>query len=59
MFYLGILKERGKRVEKENCLSYAIDRVMTNDDDKKEFVDWFYSGNWIKTEKGDEENETI
>lgn len=55
MYYIGICKERGIRVKDEFCLAYAVDRVLTNINDQKEFIEWFYSGNWIKIEKGDEE----
>lgn len=54
MYYIGICKERGIRVKDEFCLAYAVDRVLTNKNDQKEFIEWFYSGNWIKIKKGDE-----
>lgn len=57
MYYVGICKERGICVKDEFCLSYAVDRVLTAEAEQKEFIEWFYSGNWIKIENGDEKNE--
>lgn len=57
MYYIGICKERNILIKGEFCLAYAVDRVLTNPDDQKEFIEWFYSGNWIKIEKGDDKNE--
>lgn len=54
MYYMGIRKERGIYVKDEFCLAYAIDRVLTNAEEQKEFIEWYYSGNWIKIEKGDD-----
>lgn len=57
MYYIGISKERGILIKEEFCLAYAVDRVLTNQKDQREFVEWFYSGNWIKIENGDEKYE--
>ena len=57
MYYIGICKERNILIKGEFCLAYAVDRVLTNEEDQKEFIEWFYSGNWIKIEKGDDINE--
>lgn len=61
MYYIGICKERGIRVKDEFCLAYAIDRVLTDESEQKEFIEWFYSGNWIKIKNGDDkiEKQTI
>lgn len=48
MFYEGILKEKGKTVPNEYAFGYALDRVLNDEKDKAEFLEWFYSGNWIK-----------
>ena len=57
MYYIGICKERGIRVKDEFCLAYAIDRVLTDEAEQKEFIEWFYSGNWIKIKNGDDKFE--
>ena len=61
MFYIGICKEKGNCVKEEHCFGYAIYRIFTNPEDRQEFIEWFYSGNWIKTENGDDyyEKKTI
>lgn len=35
-------------VPKEDAYEYALKRVSLDEDLKKEFVEWFCSGNWIK-----------
>lgn len=35
-------------VPEEDAFDYAMERVSQDEDLKREFVDWFYSGNWIK-----------
>ncbi len=35
-------------VPEENAFEYALEQVSLNKEEKQEFVDWFYSGNWIK-----------
>lgn len=51
--YIGCFSERGKRVPEEMAFEYAKDHLdEMNERDKKEFVEWFFSGNWIK-EKGE------
>lgn len=57
MYYFGICKERCNIVKKEYCFGYALDRILNNEGEKKEFIEWFYSGNWIKIDKGDEDYE--
>lgn len=34
-------------VPEEDAFDYALERVSRNEDLKKMFVDWFYSGNWV------------
>lgn len=34
-------------VPKEDAYDYALERVSQDEDLKQEFVEWFYSGNWI------------
>ena len=49
MAYVGILKEKGKYITSEQAFDYALERIENGaEQDKQEFVDWFYSGNFIK-----------
>lgn len=42
----------GVFVSEEDAYDYAIERISHSTDEKKqEFVEWFYSGNWIKEEQ--------
>ena len=35
----------------EECVyEYALERISLDDDLKQKFVEWFYSGNWVKKE---------
>ena len=64
--YKGIGPERGRTVPVSDALSYAMERcgvrpsaAPADPRDRDEFnlmlVDWFYSGNWIPVEQGDEQ----
>lgn len=35
-------------VREEDSFSYALERISQDEELKKEFVEWFYSENWIK-----------
>lgn len=35
-------------VPEEDAYQYAMERISSDEDLKREFVEWFYSGNWIK-----------
>lgn len=37
-------------VPEEDAYRYALERISLDEDLKQEFVEWFYSGNWIKEE---------
>ena len=50
MCYRGICSERGKRVEDDEAYEYALNEVMNNKEVQAEFVEWFFSGNWIREE---------
>jgi hypothetical protein len=61
--YRGVGPEREKYIEAEDALAYAMERcgirfsgerADTKEDFKKDFVEWFYSGNWIPVEQNDE-----
>ena len=46
---VGIFKEKGIVVDEENAFRYALERIAHGTaEDQKEFVEWFYSGNWIE-----------
>ena len=51
MFSVGICKERGNVIDENFCFGYAIDRILSNKEEKREFIEWYYSGNWIKINK--------
>lgn len=48
MFYKGILSEKGMDVQEKDALLFAIWRILCNEKDKGEFVEWFFSGNWVE-----------
>lgn len=37
-------------VPEEDAYDYALERISQDEGLKQEFVEWFYSGNWIKEE---------
>lgn len=43
-------KEMGTEifVPEEDAYDYALERISQDEDLKQEFVEWFYSGNWVK-----------
>ena len=49
-YYVGICKEYGICVDEDDAFLYAICRILSSDAEQKEFVEWYYSGNWIKEE---------
>ena len=42
-------------VSDEDAYAYALEKVQSSEKDKKEFVDWFFSGNWLRIEKTEDE----
>lgn len=57
MAYVGICTERGKVIDDEYALEYAMERCgiqAVGDEVDPEFaemlVEWFYSGNWLHKE---------
>jgi hypothetical protein len=48
MAYIGICSNNGKRVEEEDAFDFALEQIKSDEKEKQEFVEWFYSGNWIK-----------
>lgn len=45
--FIGICKEKGNRVAEPFALGYALDRILTNGSERQEFIEWYFSGNWI------------
>lgn len=35
-------------VSEEDAYGYALERISLDEELKQEFVEWFYSGNWIE-----------
>lgn len=58
MFYKKVKREHTEnevvRVDAEDAYVYALECVLNSEEDKKEFIEWFYSGNWVKVENESE-----
>lgn len=51
MTYIGFGPEYGRSVRQDEAVEYALWRITTGDEKlQAEFVEWFYSGNWIAEE---------
>lgn len=37
-------------VPEEDAYDYALEKISQDEELKQEFVEWFYSGNWVKEE---------
>ncbi|MBC8586077.1 hypothetical protein H8705_10835 [Oscillospiraceae bacterium NSJ-64] len=49
--YKGICQESGKTVSIEDAYNYAIEHMSElPENEKLDFVEWFFSGNWILKE---------
>ncbi len=59
--FIGIGPETGKQVEYDNALDYGMrncglgflpdaEKAPENKDFKEAFVEWYFSGNWIREE---------
>lgn len=49
--YIGILKEKGNVVNTKDAFEYAMERVKNGtEEEKQEFVDWWFSFDYIKEE---------
>lgn len=56
MFYKGIGPNRGKIVPKDEAFDFAITALASDHVGiKKEFVEWYFSGDWIETDEEEEE----
>lgn len=52
--YKGIGPEKGKCIDEEFALGYAMQRIMENREEQQELVEWFFSGNWVKEDNNGE-----
>ena len=48
--YVGIFSERGKEVAVDDGFYYALWRVLSSDEEMKNFTEWYFSGDWIVEE---------
>lgn len=56
--YIGICSEAGTVIAEEDAFDYALGRISAGtDEEKKEFADWFYSGNFIKEDEHGRDHE--
>lgn len=47
--FVGIGAEEGKTIYEEDSFDYALERISHGTEEEKlEFVEWFFSGNWVK-----------
>ncbi len=52
--YEGIGPEKDTVVCEDAALAYALERISSGrKEEQKEFVEWYFSGNWIKKEEED------
>lgn len=54
MAYVGIFANNGKVVKEEDAFDYALSHIMSDPNEKEEFIEWFFSGNWVKKDMEDE-----
>ena len=48
--YRGIGPEAGTFIPESEAFAYALKRCQAGTkEEKKEFIEWYYSGNWIRT----------
>ena len=52
--YVGINTERGNVVSESEAFDYALEKVKESEEIRSEFEEWFFSGDWIKTEEDEE-----
>lgn len=52
MPYIGLGPEEGTVVDDDKAFRYALERCANGTkDEREEFVEWCYSGNWYKEEE--------
>jgi hypothetical protein len=48
---MGIMSNEGIKIPEDEAFDYAKEHLNELDErDRKEFVEWFFSGNWVKKE---------
>lgn len=52
--YKGIGPEKGKCIDEEFALGYAMQRIIENREEQQELVEWYFSGNWVKEDNNGE-----
>lgn len=50
MVYEGISTNKGIKVPEEEALEYALQQIQSVESEREEFLEWFYSGNWVREE---------
>lgn len=53
MVYEGISTNKGIKVPEEEALEYALQQIQSVESEREEFLEWFYSGNWVKEREED------
>jgi hypothetical protein len=54
--FRGINENKGTEVLTEESFEYALKEIQNGSKElKKEFIEWFFSGNWIEDIKEEEE----
>lgn len=53
--YAGLGEDLGTFVPEEDAYRYAMERVQWSEELQKEFVEWFYSGDWVPEEREEDE----
>lgn len=51
MVYKGVCINKGKTVEQDEAYVTALIDLLNNEELQKEFVEWYYSGNWVEEEE--------
>lgn len=54
--YMGICQEQGIVITDEDALNYALEQIKHGTTEEKlEFLEWYYSGNFVKGDDGFEQ----
>lgn len=50
--WIGVGPESGTFVSEDKAFAYALERCANaGKEEKQEFVEWYYSGNWVREEE--------
>lgn len=60
MPYVGFGPEKGITVEEDQAYQYALERCLNGTPEEHEefremLVEWYFSGNWVKEDKDEEQ----